>query len=105
MRAEGANNMPRNHVYVDGPGGIRVPFTEVALQSPNAPVLLYDTSGPGSDPAQGLPALREPWIVERGDVETYEGRAIRARDDGRAAARAGGTTEEFVGTTRPPLRA
>ena len=44
-----------------------VPFTEVALDdspdgSPNAPVLLYDTSGPGADPTKGIPALRGPWI-------------------------------------------
>lgn len=41
----------------------------------NAPVYVYDTSGPYSDPAmridlrKGLPRLREPWILERGDVE------------------------------------
>ncbi|MCD8295960.1 MAG: phosphomethylpyrimidine synthase ThiC [Prevotella sp.] len=41
----------------------------------NAPVLIYDTSGPFSDPAikvdlkKGLPRLREPWIVERNDTE------------------------------------
>ena len=39
----------------------------------NAPVLIYDTSGPYSDPnvktniRQGLPALRTPWIMERAD--------------------------------------
>ncbi|MCE9634089.1 MAG: phosphomethylpyrimidine synthase ThiC [Planctomycetes bacterium] len=44
---------------------------------PNPPVVLYDTSGPYTDPAveidvrRGLAALRERWIVERGDtVET-----------------------------------
>lgn len=41
----------------------------------NAPVLVYDTSGPFSDPAveidlkKGLPRLREPWILKRGGVE------------------------------------
>ena len=41
----------------------------------NAPVYVYDTSGPYSDPAQtvdlrqGLPRLREPWILARGGVE------------------------------------
>ena len=41
----------------------------------NAPVYVYDTSGPYSDPAQaidlrqGLPRLREPWILKRGGVE------------------------------------
>lgn len=41
----------------------------------NAPVVVYDTSGPFSDPnmevdlKEGLPRLREPWILERGGVE------------------------------------
>ena len=41
----------------------------------NAPVLVYDTSGPYSDKSQdidlrrGLPRLREEWILERGGVE------------------------------------
>ncbi len=81
--------------YVDGPGGIRVPFREVALHPSegrcgpvdNPPVRLYDTSGPGSEPAVGLPALRRRWIDARGDVETYEGRAVQRRDDGRARVR------------------
>jgi phosphomethylpyrimidine synthase len=43
---------------------------------PNAPVVVYDTSGPYTDPAaaidvrQGLPRLREPWIQQRNDTET-----------------------------------
>ena len=49
--------------------GLRVPYTEVILDnSPgtgaaNAPVELYDTSGPGSDPEVGLPPLRAEWIA------------------------------------------
>ena len=41
----------------------------------NAPVLVYDTSGPYSDPnytpnlKEGLPRLREEWILKRGGVE------------------------------------
>jgi phosphomethylpyrimidine synthase len=40
----------------------------------NAPLLVYDTSGPYTDPAaaidvrRGLAPLRRPWILERGDV-------------------------------------
>lgn len=47
--------------------------------SPNASVLIYDTSGPFSDPAiqvdlkKGLPRMREPWITARGDVEQLDG--------------------------------
>ena len=63
---------------------VRVPFREVALSETkgpnntaiaNEPVVLYDTSGPYTDPAvkvditQGLPQLRQDWIVGRGDVE------------------------------------
>ena len=41
----------------------------------NPDVYVYDTSGPFSDPdmeidlKKGLPRLREPWILSRGDVE------------------------------------
>ena len=45
------------------------------VMTPNAPVYIYDTSGPFSDPSieidlkKGLPRMREEWIVSRGDVE------------------------------------
>src|SRR5271170_1320140 len=85
----------RRKVYVDGPDGTKVPFVEVALadsperngSKPNAPIRLYDTSGPGAVPTVGLPPLRLPWITGRGDVESYEGRPVNRRDDGRAAVR------------------
>lgn len=43
--------------------------------TPNAPICIYDTSGPFSDPdieidlKKGLPRMRETWITNRGDVE------------------------------------
>jgi len=46
---------------------------------PNAPVTVYDTSGPFTDPSidldvrLGLPPLREQWILGRGDVEQLPG--------------------------------
>jgi phosphomethylpyrimidine synthase len=54
----------------------------------NEPVRVYDTSGPWGDPSfagdveKGLPALRREWILARGDVEEYEGRAIKPQDNG-----------------------
>ncbi|MBD3636037.1 MAG: phosphomethylpyrimidine synthase ThiC [Crocinitomicaceae bacterium] len=45
----------------------------------NEPVVVYDTSGPFTDPEveidvkKGIPALRENWIKERGDVEELPG--------------------------------
>ncbi|GAC1316406.1 MAG: phosphomethylpyrimidine synthase ThiC [Acidimicrobiales bacterium] len=94
----------RRKVYVDGPDGIRVPFTEVTLHGSTPAVRLYDTSGPGSDPEAGLPALRAAWIEARGDVVGYDGRRVQPRDDGRSVAR--GTTEAAVfPSARTPLRA
>jgi phosphomethylpyrimidine synthase len=55
---------------------------------PNEPVRVYDTSGPWGDPsfhgevARGLPQLRLPWILERGDVEEISGRSVQPLDDG-----------------------
>jgi phosphomethylpyrimidine synthase len=52
-------------------------FTNPTEQNP--PVTVYDTSGPYTDPnveidlKKGLPRLREPWILERGDVEQLPG--------------------------------
>ncbi len=103
----------RTKVYVAGADGARVPFIEVSLSDspgrngaePNRPVHLYDTSGPGSVPTEGLPMLRRPWIDARGDVEEYEGRPVNRRDDGRAAVRrAGPAPETFPLSDRRPLR-
>src|SRR5207253_9583414 len=76
---------------------VRVPFREISLAPTksmngeievNEPVRVYDTSGSWGDPdfrgdvQQGLPALREKWIRDRGDVEEIEGRAVRPQDNG-----------------------
>ncbi|MBW3555833.1 MAG: phosphomethylpyrimidine synthase ThiC [Actinobacteria bacterium] len=99
----------RSKIYVPV-GDAGVPFQEVALSaspdgSENPPVRLYDTSGPGSDPAAGLPPLRLDWIAQRGDTENYSGRQAALRDDGRAAVRRGSAADQFGGSRRPPLRA
>src|ERR1700681_4483459 len=101
----------RRKVYVEGsPPEVRVPFVEVSLapspgapETPNEPVLLYDTSGPGSDPEIGLPPLRLPWITGRADVVEHDGRTATLRDDGRAAVRRGESPDAFPGSRRPPL--
>lgn len=54
----------------------------------NEPVRIYDTSGPYTDPnvtidvRKGLEPIRQPWILGRGDVETYAGRAVKPEDNG-----------------------
>ncbi|MBB3642387.1 MULTISPECIES: phosphomethylpyrimidine synthase ThiC [Variovorax] len=64
-----------------------VPVRDVQLTNGET-VSLYDTSGPYTDPKveidvrRGLPDVRGPWIAERGDTESYEGRVHHALDDG-----------------------
>ena len=74
-------------IYVEGNNNIKVPFREISLSDTasqfgaekNNPVVVYDTSGPYTDPAyeidirNGLPALRSQWILNRGDVEELDG--------------------------------
>ena len=84
--------------------GVQVPVTRVALTNGET-FDRYCTTGPGSDPAVGLPALREPWIAQRGDSAAYDGRRADPLDDGRGAARRGGTRQAWTGPRRDPRRA
>jgi phosphomethylpyrimidine synthase len=67
-----------------------VPLTEVAGE---APVPLYDTSGPYTDPdatidvERGLDRARIEWVRERGGVEAYQGRDIKSEDNGNVAGK------------------
>jgi phosphomethylpyrimidine synthase len=67
-------------VYVPGSRpDIRVPFRAISQSptagEPNPDVVVYDTSGPYTDPdvninvREGLKPLRLEWIIERGDTE------------------------------------
>ncbi len=80
-------------VYVSGSlhPDVRVPMREIsqtptrhgpgpdAKATPNPSILVYDSSGPYTDPEAsidlraGLPALRSEWIRGRGDVEELSG--------------------------------
>ncbi|MFE7635602.1 phosphomethylpyrimidine synthase ThiC [Kitasatospora sp. NPDC057518] len=93
---------------------LRVPYREVRLTN-GGTVPLYDTSGPYTDPSyepdvrRGLPALRDPWIRQRGDVEEYDGRESRPEDDGiKHTSPRGGNLRNldavFPGRPRRPLR-
>ncbi|WP_028661024.1 phosphomethylpyrimidine synthase ThiC [Nocardioides insulae] len=84
-------------------GDLRVPATRVRLTNGES-FDRYCTTGPGSDPATGLPPLREGWIVERGDSATYAGRETRLLDNGRSAVHRGTAREEWQGDRRPPRR-
>ncbi len=92
-------------IHVDG-----VPFREVVLSGGEAPVRLYDTSGPYTDDAasidieRGLAACRRGWIIERGDVEEYEGRTRKPEDDGLKKGELL-SVPQFDRAGRKPLRA
>lgn len=77
-------------IYVQGTlyPEIKVPMREIQLSPTklsdgrlenNAPVTVYDTSGPYTDPnidinpEKGIERIREQWIINRGDVEQLDG--------------------------------
>ena len=76
-------------IYVTGlREDLRVPMRRIKMSATvdtdgsrveNEDVVVYDTSGPYSDPEyrvdleKGLPKVRERWIEERGDTERLEG--------------------------------
>ncbi|WP_235013786.1 MULTISPECIES: phosphomethylpyrimidine synthase ThiC [Parafrankia] len=82
---------------------------EVALSTGDS-LVLYDTSGPYTDPGagvdvrRGLPALRAGWIAARGDTEEIEGRAVQPADDGRHGPD-GQAGDTFLGSGQAPRRA
>lgn len=104
-------------VYVKGEqDGVAVPMREIALSSAKkengasaaSSIVVYDTSGPYTDPATkidiqcGLPPLRRDWILARQDVEALpdvssEYGRLRAKDPALADLR--------FGHIRQPLRA
>ena len=107
-------------VYLAGSrADIQVPVREITQEptissrgeEENPPVRVYDSTGPYSDPAytpdlaKGLPAGRRAWIVERQDVEEYEGRQIQPQDNGYAAGDPLANTAMFPAHSRRPLRA
>ena len=68
---------------------VRVALREIALSDANEPTFrVYDSSGPYTDPderievARGLARHRTAWVMERGGVETYQGRDIKPEDNG-----------------------
>ncbi|HEY7986521.1 MAG TPA: phosphomethylpyrimidine synthase ThiC [Methylophilaceae bacterium] len=104
-------------VYVQGSrADIQVPFREISLSDTpsafgaekNPPVMVYDTSGPYTDPdvqidiRDGLQALRANWIDERNDTEVLSGPTssygLQRKTDPQLA-------ELRFNLTRPPRRA
>ena len=98
--------------------GVQVPMREIALTN-GEQVVVYDTSGPYTDPSvnidvrRGLPPVRAAWVNARGDTEAYAGRTPQQLDDGvRGEApdavqlqRMAALREQAAGLQRTPRRA
>lgn len=88
-------------IYIDGDqSGVKVPMRKISMRptrridnslEDNGSILVYDTSGPYTDPnveidvRKGLAPLRSQWILDRGDVVTLDApssdyRRIRLND-------------------------
>ncbi|MBN8817290.1 MAG: phosphomethylpyrimidine synthase ThiC [Sphingomonas sp.] len=101
------------HVAAKSGSGIRVAMREIDLEpsSGEPSIRVYDTSGPYTDPdatidiMAGLPALRREWILGRGDVEAYDGRAIKPEDNGQLGPDRSGGVRPFPNVVKRPLRA
>lgn len=102
-------------IFVEGSTpDIQVAMREITLSDENEPkVRVYDTSGPYTDEKtkidirEGLPKLRDDWIMARGDVEAYDGRTMKPEDNGfRNASQADqSSVTSFPKANRKPLRA
>ncbi len=94
---------------------VKVAMREIRLseKSENKSFVVYDPSGVYSDQDfmdkidlnKGLPKLRQQWILERGDVEGYQGRIVKPEDNGITAAGAKPSAPEFDLSNFKPLRA
>src|SRR5437868_11045020 len=94
-------------------GGLKVAMRAVDLEASSGepPVVLYDTSGPYTDPdaridiMAGLPELRSTWIRGRGDVEEVAQREVRPEDNGQLGPDRSGGVSPFPNVRKRVLRA
>ena len=94
-----------------GPLGVAMRAIDLEPSSGEPPLNVYDTSGPYTDPdaridiMAGLPNLRRQWIEARGDVESYDARALRPEDNGQLGPDRSGGVMPFPNVNKRPLRA
>ena len=101
------------HVATQTGSGIRVAMREIDLDphSGEAPVRVYDTSGPYTDVNAtidinaGLPEIRNQWIRGRGDVEEVAQREVKPEDNGQLGPDRSGGVPAFPNVRRQVLRA
>ena len=92
-------------------GSLKVAMREIDLAGGEAPVRVYDTSGPYTDLnaridiGAGLPELRAHWIRARGDVDDTAQREVRPEDNGQLGPDRSGGVDPFPNVKRIVLRA
>ena len=102
-------------IHVESPdfADMRVAMRAIDLEPGcgEAPLNVYDTSGPYTDPAvmidikQGLAELRAGWIRSRGDVDDVTQREVRPEDNGQLGPDRSGGVPAFPNVRRQVLRA
>ncbi len=101
------------HVAAPGNPMVKVAMRQISLEpsSGEAPVNVYDASGPYTDPdalidiSAGLPELRREWQLARGDVEEVVQREVRPEDNGQLGPDRSGGVPAFPNVRKTVLRA
>ncbi|AOR76945.1 phosphomethylpyrimidine synthase ThiC [Novosphingobium resinovorum] len=94
-----------------GPLGVAMREIHLEPGSGEAPVRVYDTSGPYTDPdvtidiSAGLAPNRREWITARGDVQDYAAREVKPEDNGLKGPDRSAGVPAFPNVVRRPLRA
>src|SRR6188472_967558 len=94
-----------------GPLGVAMRAVDLEPSSGEPPVILYDTSGPYTDPQAridimaGLHELRRDWIRDRGDVEEVAQREVQPEDNGQLGPDRSGGVQPFPNVRKRVLRA
>ena len=97
-------------IYV-GERKVAMRAVDLEPSSGEAPVVLYDTSGPYTDPdaridiMAGLAELRADWIRGREDVEEVQQREVRPEDNGQLGPDRSGGVAPFPKVRKRVLRA
>ena len=101
------------HVAAPGNPKVKVAMRQINLEPScgEAPVNVYDASGPYTDPdvlidiSAGLAELRRPWQLARGDVEVVTQREVQPEDNGHLGPDRSGGVPAFPNVRKQVFRA
>ena len=98
-------------IHVGAQLGVAMRAVDLEPSSGEPPVVLYDTSGPYTDPASAstswpaCPSFGATWIRARGDVEEVAQREVRPEDNGQLGPDRSGGVQPFPNVRKRVLRA